>query len=113
MVLWMEVPITVGSGSSCVLSHAAMDDSTGKLLVARFFAFEGSSGYLWLLREWLSAMDSFGDLSRSSWVASSKRFALELGRAVERSSEPTQVGLALQALALNPSRRSPHKPKAN
>jgi len=30
---------------------AAIDDATGKLLAARFFPFEGSAGYLWLLKE--------------------------------------------------------------
>jgi hypothetical protein len=29
---------------------AAMDDATGKLLAARFFPFESSLGYLWLLK---------------------------------------------------------------
>ena len=30
---------------------AALDDATGGILAARFFVFEGTEGYLWLLRQ--------------------------------------------------------------
>ena len=52
MVLWDGSPHHwLGPNHPPCCLMAAMDDSTGKLLVARFFPFEGSSGYLWLLRE--------------------------------------------------------------
>src|SRR4030042_2028604 len=52
MVLWDGSPHHwLGPDQPACCLMAAMDDSTGKLLVARFFPFEGSSGYLWLLRE--------------------------------------------------------------
>ena len=52
MVLWDGSPHHwLGPDQAPCCLMAAMDDSTGKLLVARFFPFEGSSGYLWLLRE--------------------------------------------------------------
>jgi len=43
---------------------AAFDDATGKLLVARFFAFEGSSGYLGFSRDDQKVWSSDGHLSR-------------------------------------------------
>ena len=52
MVLWDGSPHPwFGPEHPACCLMAAMDDATGKLLVARFFPFEGSSGYLWLLRE--------------------------------------------------------------
>jgi transposase len=52
MVLWNGSPHHwFGSKSSPCCLMAAIDDATGKLLAARFFPFEGSSGYLWLLKE--------------------------------------------------------------
>jgi len=80
---------------------AAMDDSTGKLLVARFFPFEGSSGYLWLLREVVKRHgiplvmyhDRHGSLHRND-----SHWSLE--EQLAGRQEPTQVGLALQALGI-------------
>ena len=52
MVLWDGSPHHwLGSDQPACCLMAAIDDATGKVLVARFFPFEGSSGYLWLLRE--------------------------------------------------------------
>ena len=52
MVLWDGSPHAwFGSDHlpGCLL--VAMDDARGTILAARFFPFEGSSGYLWLMRE--------------------------------------------------------------
>jgi hypothetical protein len=80
---------------------AAMDDATGKLLVARFFPFEGSSGYLWLLREIVRRYgiplvmyhDRHGSLHRND-----SHWSLE--EQLAGRQEPTQVGLALEALGI-------------
>jgi hypothetical protein len=80
---------------------AAIDDATGKLLVARFFPFEGSSGYLWLLRELVKRYgiplvmyhDRHGSLHRND-----SHWSLE--EQLSGRQEPTQVGLALEALGI-------------
>ena len=52
MVLWDGSPhLWFGPDHPPCCLMAAIDDATGKLLAARFFPFEGSSGYLWLLKE--------------------------------------------------------------
>src|SRR4030042_1567801 len=52
MVLWDGSPHPwFGPDHPPCCLMAAIDDATGKLLAARFFPFEGSSGYLWLLKE--------------------------------------------------------------
>jgi hypothetical protein len=81
---------------------AAMDDATGKLLAGQFFPFEGSSGYLWLLKTVVKrygvpgAMyhDRHGALHRndSHWT---------LEEQLAGRQEPTQVGLALEALGIH------------
>ena len=51
MVLWDGSPHPwLGPKYPACCLMAAMDDARGKLLAARFFPFEGSSGYLWLLK---------------------------------------------------------------
>jgi len=80
---------------------AAMDDGTGKLLAARFFPFEGSSGYLWLLKTLVKRYgiplvlyhDRHGALHRndSNWT---------LQEQLAGRQEPTQVGLALEGLGI-------------
>jgi hypothetical protein len=80
---------------------AAMDDATGKLLAARFFPVEGSSGYLWLLKTVVKGYgvpgamyhDRHGALHRndSHWT---------LEEQLAGRQEPTQVGLALEALGI-------------
>jgi hypothetical protein len=80
---------------------AAIDDATGKLLAARFFPFEGSSGYLWLLKEMVKKygipisiyQDRHGALHRND-----PHWSLE--EQLAGRQEPTQVGLALQALGI-------------
>jgi hypothetical protein len=80
---------------------AAIDDATGKLLAARFFPFEGSSGYLWLLKEMVKKygipmviyQDRHGALQRND-----NHWSLE--EQLAGRQEPTQVGLALEALGI-------------
>jgi hypothetical protein len=82
---------------------AAMDDATGKLLAARFFPFEGSSGYLWLLKEIVRKygipmsiyQDRHGALHRND-----SHWSLE--EQLAGCQEPTQVGLALLCLGIEP-----------
>ena len=81
----------------------AMDDAQGNILAARFFPFEGTLGYLWLLREIVTRhgiplsiyQDCHGSLKRNDdhWT---------LEEQLEGRQLPTQVGLALEALAIRP-----------
>ena len=82
---------------------AAIDDATGKVLATRFFPFEGSSGYLWLLKEMVKKygipmilyQDRHGALHRND-----SHWSLE--EQLAGRQEPTQVGLALEALGIQP-----------
>ena len=104
MVLWDGSPHQwFGSEypASCLM--AAMDDARGKLLAARFFPFEGSVGYLCLLEQIVLSygvpgtiyQDRHGALHRndSHW---------NLEEQLAGRQEPTQVGLALEALGIRP-----------
>jgi transposase len=102
MVLWDGSPHHwLGPDQPACCLMAAIDDATGKVLVARLFPFEGSSGYLWLLREVVKRYgiplvmyhDRHGSLYRND-----SRWSLEEQLAGRR--EPTQVGLALEALSI-------------
>jgi len=82
---------------------AALDDATGETLAARFFAFEGTEGYLWLLRQMVTRygiplsiyQDRHGALKRNDghWT---------LEEELAGRQEPTQVGQALRALGIQP-----------
>jgi transposase len=102
MVLWDGSPHHwLGPDQPACCLMAAIDDATGKLLVARFFPFEGSSGYLWLLREVVKRYgiplvmyhDRHGALHRND-----SHWSLE--EQLTGRQEPTQVGLALEALGI-------------
>jgi transposase len=102
MVLWDGSPHHwLGADQPACCLMAAIDDATGKLLVARFFPFEGSSGYLWLLREVVKRYgiplvmyhDRHGSLYRNDL-----HWSLE--EQLAGRQEPTQVGLALEALGI-------------
>ena len=102
MVLWDGSPHQwLGPDQPPCCLMAAIDDATGKLLVARFFPFEGSSGYLWLLRELVKRYgiplvmyhDRHGSLHRND-----SHWSLE--EQLAGRQEPTQVGLALEALGI-------------
>jgi len=52
MVLWDGSPHPwFGPNHPPCCLMAAIDDATGAILAARFFVFEGTEGYLWLLRQ--------------------------------------------------------------
>jgi transposase len=82
---------------------AAIDDATGAILAARFFLFEGTEGYLWLLRQIVTRygipvsiyQDRHGSLQRNDdhWT---------LEEELAGRQEPTQVGQALRALGIQP-----------
>ncbi len=102
MVLWDGSPHPwLGPNHPPCCLMAAMDDSTGKLLVARFFPFESSSGYLWLLRELVKRYgiplvmyhDRHGALYRND-----SHWSLE--EQLAGRQDLTQVGLALEALGI-------------
>jgi transposase len=102
MVLWDGSPHPwFGPDLAPCCLMATIDDATGKLLAARFFPFEGSSGYLWLLKEMVKKygipisiyQDRHGALHRND-----PHWSLE--EQLAGRQEPTQVGLALQALGI-------------
>ena len=104
MVLWDGSPHPwFGPEHPPCCLMAAMDDGTGKLLAARFFPFEGASGYLWLLKTMVKQygipliiyQDRHGALHRNDphWT---------LEEQLAGRQEPTQVGLALEALGIRP-----------
>ena len=57
MVLWDGSPHHwLGPDRPACCLMAAMDDATGKLLVARFFPFEGCQGICGCFERWLNVM---------------------------------------------------------
>lgn len=104
MVLWDGSPHHwFGRSRPPCCLMAAMDDATGKLLAARFLAFEGTEGYLWLLRRIVDHygipvsmyQDRHGALHRND-----AHWSLE--EQLAGRQEPTQVGWALEALGIRP-----------
>ena len=104
MVLWDGSPhLWFGSGRPPCCLMAAVDDATGRLLVARFFPFEGTAGYLWLLKQLVRQygipvsiyQDRHGSLHRNDAYWSLKEQLA--GR-----QDPTQVGMALEQLGIRP-----------
>ena len=104
MVLWDGSPhdwFGPDHPPCCLL--VAMDDATGAVLAARFFPFEGSAGYLWLLRQLVDRygipvsiyQDRHGCLHRND-----EHWTLE--EQLAGRQEPTQVGEALEALGIHP-----------
>jgi transposase len=82
---------------------AAIDDATGKVLASRFLAFEGTEGYLRLLKGMVKHygipvsiyQDQHGALRRNDQYWS-------LEEQLAGRQEPTQVGEALSALGIQP-----------
>ncbi len=104
MVLWDGSPHPwFGPEHPPFCLMAAMDDATGRLLAARFFPFEGTEGYLWLLKQMVKHygipvsiyQDRHGTLHRND-----EHWSLE--EQLAGKQEPTQVGLALEALGIEP-----------
>jgi len=104
MVLWDGSPHPwFGPDHPPCCLMAAIDDATGAVLVARFFLFEGTEGYLWLLRQMVTRygipvsiyQDRHGSLKRNDdhWT---------LEEELAGRQEPTQVGQALRALGIQP-----------
>jgi len=104
MVLWDGSPHRwFGPDSPPCCLMAAIDDATGAILAARFFPFEGTEGYLWLLRQIVTRygipisiyQDRHGSLKRNDdhWT---------LEEELAGRQEPTQVGQALRALGIQP-----------
>jgi len=104
MVLWDGSPHPwLGPNHSPCCLMAAMDDANGALLAARFFPFEGSYGYLWLLQKLVNQngipvsiyQDRHGALHRNDdhWT---------LEEQLAGRQELTQVGQALAALGIHP-----------
>ena len=104
MVLWDGSPhLWFGPEQPPCCLMAAVDDATGKIIAARFFPFEGTAGYLWLLKEMITHygipasiyQDRHGSLHRNDDYWS-------LEEQLAGQQEPTQVGLALEALGIRP-----------
>lgn len=104
MVLWDGSPHPwFGTDHPPCCLMAAIDDATGSILAARFFLFEGTEGYLWLLRQIVIRygipvsiyQDRHGSLKRNDdhWT---------LEEELAGRQEPTQVGQALRALGIQP-----------
>jgi transposase len=104
MVLWDGSPhLWFGPHYPPCCLMAALDDATGAILAARFFPFEGTEGYLWLLRQMVTRygipisiyQDRHGSLRRNDdhWT---------LEEELAGRQEPTQVGQALRALGIQP-----------
>jgi transposase len=104
MVLWDGSPHDwFGPNHPPCCLMVAMDDATGAILAARFFLFEGTEGYLWLLWQIVTRygipisiyQDRHGSLKRNDdhWT---------LEEELAGRQEPTQVGQALRALGIQP-----------
>ncbi len=104
MVLWDGSPHRwFGPDHPPCCLMAAIDDATGAILAARFFLFEGTEGYFWLLRQIVTRygipvsiyQDRHGSLKRNDdhWT---------LEEELAGRQEPTQVGQALRALGIQP-----------
>jgi transposase len=102
MVLWDGSPHRwFGPDKPPCSLMAAMDDATGKCVAARFFPFESSAGYLWLLRQMVCRygiplaiyQDQHSALKRND-----DHWSLE--EQLRGEQDPTQVGWALRELAI-------------
>ena len=104
MALWDGSPHRwFGPGEPPCCLMAAIDDASGKFVAGRFFPFEGSHGYLWLLDRMVRDngipaaiyQDRHGSLKRND-----DHWSLE--EELAGRQEPTQVGVALDALGIKP-----------
>lgn len=104
MVLWDGSPhpwFGPDQPPCCLMS--SIDDARGTVVAARFFSFEGTEGYLWLLRRIVTRygiplslyMDCHSSLKRND-----AHWTLEEELAGRQT--PTQVGQAIKALGIHP-----------
>jgi len=104
MVLWDGSPhLWFGERNPPCCLMAAMDDANGKLLAAQFFPFEGTAGYFWLLKEIFKhhgiPVSIYQD-RHSTLHRNDDHWSLE--EQLAGRQDPTQVGLALEALGIQP-----------
>ncbi len=82
---------------------AAIDDATSRCLAARFFPFESSQAYLWVLRQMLREYGiplSIYQDRHSALKRNDPHWSLE--EQLRGRQDPTQVGWALQELSIEP-----------
>jgi len=104
MVLWDGSPhLWFGQEYPACCLMAAMDDATGRVLAARFFPFEGTAGYFWLLKQIVKhdgiPVSIYQD-RHSTLHRNDDHWSLE--EQLAGRQDPTQVGLALEALGIEP-----------
>ena len=104
MVLWDgSVHPWFGQGHRPCCLVAAIDDATSRCLAARFFPFESSEAYLWLLgqmlREYGIPLSIYQD-RHSTLKRNDPHWSLE--EQLRGRQDPTQVGWALQELSIEP-----------
>ena len=85
----------------CLIS--AIDDATSRCLVARFFPFESSEAYLWVLRQMVREyglpLSVYQD-RHSALKRNDPHWSLE--EQLRGRQDPTQVGWALEELSIEP-----------
>jgi transposase len=104
MILWDgSVHRWLGPGQPPCCLLAAMDDATSRCLVARFFPFESSEAYLWVLRQMVREyglpLSVYQD-RHSALKRNDPHWTLE--EQLRGRQEPTQVGWALEELSIEP-----------
>jgi hypothetical protein len=104
MVLWDGSPhLWFGEGYPPCCLMAAMDDARGTLLAAQFFPFEGTAGYFWLLKQMVKRYGipvSIYQDRHSTLHRNDDHWSLE--EQLAGRQDPTQVGLALEDLGIQP-----------
>jgi transposase len=104
MVLWDgSVHQWFGEGHPPCCLVAAIDDATSRCLAARFFPFESSQAYLWVLRQMLREYGiplSIYQDRHSALKRNDPHWSLE--EQLRGRQDPTQVGWALEELSIEP-----------
>ena len=104
MVLWDgSVHPWFGEGHRPCCLVAAIDDATSRCLVARFFPFESSQAYLWVLRQMLREYGiplSIYQDRHSALKRNDPHWSLE--EQLRGRQDPTQVGWALKEFGIEP-----------
>jgi hypothetical protein len=104
MVLWDgSVHQWFGEGHCSCCLVAAIDDATSRCLAARFFPFESSQAYLWLLRQMLREYGiplSIYQDRHSALKCNDPHWSLE--EQLRGRQDPPQVGWALEELFIEP-----------